>query len=136
VAELIVGLHRDQLFGPMLTVGSGGSLVEIMADSVTLLLPVTREEVRAALASLRCAPILDGYRGAPPADLDAAIDAILAIARFGARNAERLEELEVNPLGVGPRGQGAVALDALIQMRMDACGDAPDNGDSTGETEQ
>ena len=136
VAELIVGLHRDHLFGPMLTVGSGGSLVEIMADSVTLLLPVTREEVRAALASLRCAPILDGYRGAPPADLDAATDAILAVTRFGARNAERLEELEINPLGVGPRGRGAVALDALIRMRMDACGDAPDHADSTGETEQ
>ncbi len=135
VAELIVGLHRDHLFGPMLTVGSGGSLVELMADSVTLLLPVTREEVRAALASLRCAPILEGYRGAPPGDLDAAIDAILAIARFGADNAERLEEMDVNPLGVRPRGQGAVALDALIRMRVHADGDARDHGDSTGETE-
>lgn len=129
VAELIVGLHRDHFFGPMLTVGSGGSLVELMGDSVTLLLPVTREDVRAALASLRCAPILDGYRGAPPADLDAAVDAILAITRFGAENADRLEELDVNPLSVRPRGQGVVALDALIRMRMETHGDTP------GETE-
>ncbi len=135
VAELIVGIHRDPLFGPMLTVGSGGTLVELMADSVTMLLPVTHEDVHAALASLRCAPILDGYRGAPPADLDAAIDAILAIARFGVDNAERLEELDVNPLGVRPDGQGAVALDALIRMRVGADGDAPDHGDPTGETE-
>ncbi len=117
VAELIVGLHRDPLFGLMLTVGSGGVLVELMSDNVTLLLPVTEAEVRAALASLGCARILDGYRGGPPADLDAAVDAILAIARFGADNAERLEELDVNPLAVRPRGRGAVALDALIRIR-------------------
>ena len=134
MAELIVGLHRDHLFGPMLTVGSGGSLVELMADSVTLLLPASETEVRAALAELRCAPILDGYRGAPPADLDAAVAAILAIARFGVENAERLEELDVNPLGIRPRGRGAVALDALIRMRVGADGDAPDRGDKTGET--
>ena len=135
VAELLIGVHRDHMFGPMLTVGSGGKLVELMADGVTLLLPVTRKEVRAALAALRCAPILDGYRGAPPADLDAAIDAILAIARFGADSADRLEELDVNPLAVRPRGQGVVALDALIRMRVDGDGDTRVHGDSKGETE-
>jgi len=136
VAELIVGLHRDPLFGLMLTVGSGGTLVELMGDSVTLLLPVTREEVRNALAGLRCAPILAGYRAAPPADLDAAVDAILAIAQYGADNASRLEELDVNPLGIRLRGQGVVALDALIRTReADVAGDAPDAGASTGETD-
>ena len=129
VAELIVGLHRDPLFGLMLTVGSGGALVELFGDSVTLLLPVTREEVRSALARLRCAPILAGYRGAPPADLDAAVDAILAIAQYGADNADRLEELDVNPLGIRPRGQGVVALDALLRTReADMVIDAPDAG--------
>ena len=136
VAELIVGLHRDPLFGLMLTVGSGGALVELMEDSVTLLLPVARAEVCDALAGLRCAPVLAGFRGAPPADLDAAVDAILAIAQYGADNAGRLEELDVNPLGIRPRGQGAVALDALIRTREShTAGDAPDAGDSTGESE-
>ncbi len=136
VAELIAGLHRDPLFGLMLTVGSGGALVELMGDSVTLLLPVTREEVRNALAGLRCAPILAGYRGAPPADLDAAVDAILAIAQYGADNFDRLEELDVNPLGIRPRGQGVVALDALLRTReADTATDAPEAGDCTGETE-
>ena len=117
VAELIVGLHRDPVLGPMLTLGSGGVLVELLADSATLLLPVTESEVRDTLAALRCAPLLEGYRGGPPADLDAAVDAILSIARYGVETADRLEELDVNPLGVRPRGRGAVALDALIRTR-------------------
>ena len=117
VAELIVGLHRDPVFGPMLTLGSGGVLVELVADSATLLLPVTESEVREAVAALRCAPLLEGYRGGPRADLDAAVDAILSIARYGVETADRLEELDVNPLGVRPRGRGAVALDALIRTR-------------------
>ncbi len=116
-AELIVGLHRDPQLGLLLTLGSGGILVEIVQDAVTLLLPVTETEVRAALSTLQCAPVLAGYRGQEPADIDAAVTAILAIAQFAAAHADRLEELDVNPLGVGPRGRGAVALDALIRMR-------------------
>ncbi|MDE0226039.1 MAG: acetate--CoA ligase family protein [Gammaproteobacteria bacterium] len=117
VAELIVGISRDPTFGPMLTIGTGGTLVELVADSVTLLLPVTGEEVLDALSTLRCMPILNGYRGSPAGDVHAAVDAILAIAQYGEDNANRLEELDVNPLGIRPRGQGAVALDALIRIR-------------------
>ena len=139
VAELIVGLHRDPLLGLMLTVGSGGTLVELMADGVTLLLPVTEEEVRNALSALHCAPILAGYRGAPPADLDAAVGAILGIARYGVDNADRLEELDVNPLGLRPRAEGAVALDALIRTREIDAGTVDDaveldTDDLTGQT--
>ena len=117
VAELIVGLHRDPRLGLLMTVGSGGTLVELAADSVTLLVPVTEAQIRGALSSLRCAPLLEGYRGREPADVDAAVAAILAIARFALENRNRLEELDVNPLGVGARGRGAVALDALIRTR-------------------
>ena len=117
VVELLVGLSRDPQLGLLLTIGSGGTLVELLADSVTLLLPVTEGEVRDALAKLRCAPLLEGYRGREAADVDAAVEAILAIARFAAEHRSRLEELDVNPLGVGPRGHGAVALDALIRTR-------------------
>ena len=117
VVELLVGLSRDPQLGLLLTVGSGGTLVELLADSVTLLLPVTEGEVRDALAKLRCAPLLEGHRGREAADVDAAVEAILAIARFAAEHRSTLEELDVNPLGVRPRGQGAVALDALIRTR-------------------
>ena len=117
VAELIVGLHRDPQLGLLLTVGSGGVFVELAADSVTLLLPVAESEIRSALSKLRCAPMLEGWRGRGPADVDAAVAAILGIAQFAITNRDRIEELDVNPLGVRARGQGAVALDALIRTR-------------------
>ena len=117
VAELIVGLHRDSQLGLLLTVGSGGVFVELAADSVTLLLPVAEYEVRRALSTLRCAPMLEGWRGRGPADIDAAVAAVLGIAEFAVSNRDRIEEVDVNPLGVRARGQGAVALDALIRTR-------------------
>ena len=115
--ELIVGVHRDPQLGLLLTVGSGGVLVELAADSVTLLLPATDRDIRRALSRLRCAPMLEGWRGRKPADVEAAVGAILGIARFAVANCDRIEELDVNPLGVGAAGQGAVALDALIRTR-------------------
>ena len=117
VAELIVGVHRDPRLGLLLTVGSGGVFVELAADSVTLLLPVTESEVRGALSKLRCSPMLEGWRGRGPADVDASVTAILGIAELAIANHDRIEELDVNPLGVRARGQGAVALDALIRTR-------------------
>ena len=115
VAELIVGLHRDPQLGLLLAVGSGGTLVELVADTVTLLLPVAEAEVREALAALRSAPMLRGWRGREPADIDAAVASILAIADFAVANGERIEELDVNPLGILARGRGALALDALVR---------------------
>ena len=115
VAELIVGLHRDSQLGLLLAVGSGGTLVELLADTVTLLLPVAESEVRDALSELRCAPMLRGWRGRKPADIDAAVASILAIAEFGVANGDRIEELDVNPLGVRAKGRGALALDALVR---------------------
>ena len=115
--ELIVGLHRDPQLGLLLVVGSGGIFVELAADSVTLPLPVSEDEVRGALSGLRCAPMLQGWRGRAPADVDAAVAAILGIARFAVENRDRIEELDVNPLGVRAHGRGAVALDALIRTR-------------------
>ena len=117
VVELIVGLHRDRKFGLVLTLGSGGTLVELVADTVTLLLPVTEAEVRDAMSTLKCAPMLRGFRGREPADADGAVAAVLDIASFAAAHADRLEELDVNPLAIRPRGRGAMALDALIRMR-------------------
>lgn len=116
VAELIVGIDRDAQFGPYLVVGFGGVLVELINDSHTLLLPTSHERVLAALKSLKTAPMLTGYRGLPVADLEAAVNAIMAVADFAASQADRILELDVNPLIVRPEGQGAVAADALIRL--------------------
>lgn len=113
VAELIVGVRRDPQFGPVLTIGAGGVLVELVDDVVTLLLPVSEAEIRAALRSLRSWPLLDGFRGRPGGDVDAVVDAVARVAAYATAEATGLVELDVNPLLVLPRGQGAVAVDVL-----------------------
>jgi len=117
VAELIIGIKRDEQFGPALVIGAGGILVELMTDSVSLLLPVDREAVAAALDSLKVMKLLRGYRGKPAGDIKAVIDAILCIAAFAEDHWDKLQELDVNPLLVLPEGRGVVAVDALICMR-------------------
>ena len=119
VAELIVGVARDEQFGPYLVVGGGGVLVELMRDSTSLLLPVTRDQVMKALGTLKCAALFHGYRGAPCADLGATADAVLAIAALVEDDPSSIAELDVNPLLLLAEGQGVVAADALISMRVD-----------------
>ena len=114
VAELIVGITRDPLFGPVMTLGSGGVLVELLDDTATLLLPASRDDVEAALRGLRLFPLLDGYRARGRADLDAAIRAIAGIADFALAHADRVIEMDVNPLIVRGEGGGAWIADALI----------------------
>jgi len=117
VAEVIVGVKRDEQFGPALVIGSGGILVELVADSVSLLLPTDPEAVRRAILGLSVARLLRGYRGSASADMEALIDAVLAIAAYADANWEVLQELDVNPLMVLGEGQGVVAADALIVHR-------------------
>ena len=114
VAELIVGVTRDEQFGPYLLVGSGGIMVELMKDSASLLMPTTRERVLHALGQLKCAPLFSGFRGAPPADLNAAADVILAVAGMVENDPSSIIELDINPLMLLAEGQGVVAADALI----------------------
>jgi acyl-CoA synthetase (NDP forming) len=116
VAELIVGVARDEQFGPYLLVGGGGILVEMMKDSVSLLMPTTRERVLHAVGRLKCAPLLNGFRGAPPADLNAAADVILAVAGMVEKDPSSIIELDINPLMLLAEGQGVVAADALIRL--------------------
>ncbi|WP_432286876.1 acetate--CoA ligase family protein [Aminobacter sp. BA135] len=114
VAELIVGVTSDPLFGPVMTIGSGGVLVELLKDSATLLLPAARGEVEATLKGLKMYPLLQGYRGRARADVGAAIDAIMAISGFVSHHADAIEELDINPLIVCGEGQGAWIADALL----------------------
>jgi len=116
VAELIVGVARDDDFGPYLVVGGGGALVEILKDSASLLLPTTRERVLDSLRQLKCAPLLNGFRGAPVADVNAAVDVIMAVAGMVESDPSSIIELDINPLMLLADGQGVVAADALISL--------------------
>ncbi|WVT72088.1 acetate--CoA ligase family protein [Sinorhizobium chiapasense] len=117
VAELIIGAMRDPVAGPVLTIGAGGILVELLDDSAILTLPTTPEAIREAIDGLKIRRLLDGYRGGPTADFAALIEAVAAAASYVVSNASKLEELDINPLMVLPNGQGAVAADALIRRR-------------------
>jgi len=117
VAELIVGVAVDEQFGPYLLIGGGGILVEMIKDSTSLLLPTDRERVIRAMEGLQCAPLFHGFRGRPNADVEAAADAILAIAGLVESGSTPILELDVNPLIVLAEGQGVVAADALIRTR-------------------
>ncbi len=116
VAEMIVGVKRDPAFGLVLVVGAGGILVEMVQDAASLLLPIDRAEVERAIRGLKVAKLLAGYRGKPAADIDAVVDAVMGVAGFAASHRDSLVELDVNPLLVLPKGQGAIAVDALIVM--------------------
>ena len=111
VAELLVGVESDPVFGPRLSVGAGGVLAELMRDVGHLLLPVDASDIRHALLGLRCAPLLTGHRGAPPADLGRLVAVVERVAELMLGTPE-LAALEINPLIVTP--EGAWACDALV----------------------
>lgn len=120
VAELIVGLSRDPLFGLVMTIGAGGILVELLQDSATVLLPSSREVINEALGGLKAAALLRGYRGKPVADTAAAVEAIINIQQYALSHADQLQELDINPLMVCEAGAGASAADALIVIHSDS----------------
>lgn len=114
IAELIVGVGRDPQFGLFMTLGVGGIFVELIRQSEQVPLPASRAEIEAALARLPIYHVLAGYRGKPGCDMPALLDTIEAVARFAMAHADRLEELDVNP--VLALAKGAMAVDALIRM--------------------
>ena len=114
IAELIVGITRDSQFGLVLTIGSGGILVEILKDSATLLIPAEREQIENAILDLKSAPLLNGYRGKAKADLNAAVNSIMSIQSYAIAQVDKLIELDVNPLLLC--AEGAFAADALIVL--------------------
>ena len=119
VAELIVGITRDDQFGLVLTIGSGGILVEILKDAQTLIIPADRTQVENSILNLKSAPLLDGYRGRAKADFEATIDAIMAIQDYAIAKSETLIELDVNPLLLCAAGKGVYAADALIILEKE-----------------
>jgi acyl-CoA synthetase (NDP forming) len=112
VAEILLGLRRDPVYGVSLTLGMGGVTAEVLADTVTLILPASADEVLAEARKLRLWPLLDGYRGRPRADMAAVAEIAVRLGALMLAD-DSLEEIEINPILV--RQSGAVAVDALIR---------------------
>jgi acetyltransferase len=112
--EVLVGMHRDPQFGPVVAVGLGGILVETLKDVQLLLPPVAEADARAALDRLRGAPVLRGVRGAGAADVDALVDVIVRFSELCQDLGDRVTEIDVNPLIVFEAGRGARAVDCVI----------------------
>ena len=112
VVELLVSVRREDPVGWLLTVGAGGTLVEVLEDTRSLLLPVTGEDVRSALRGLSVWPLLAGYRGRPGADVEAVVDAVLGVVRMAVAG-DGLVEVECNPLIAG--AEGATVVDVLVE---------------------
>ncbi|MFG3498053.1 acetate--CoA ligase family protein [Streptomyces sp. NPDC047928] len=115
--EMVVGVTHDELFGPTVTVGLGGVLVEVLRDTAVRVPPFGEDQARAMLRELRGRALLDGVRGGPPMDVDALVEVVLRVQRMALELGGDLTELDINPLVVLERGQGAVALDALAVCR-------------------
>jgi acetyltransferase len=110
--EIVIGVKRDQQFGPLIAVGLGGVMVELLKDTAVRLAPVSDEAARTMVRSLQGYKLLAGYRGAAAADEDALIDAICRLSELADDLKDIVVEIDVNPMIV--TSSGAVAADALI----------------------
>jgi acyl-CoA synthetase (NDP forming) len=115
IAELLIGIRRDDAFGQVMVLASGGVFVELVGDTRTVLLPADRDSIVRALAALKVSTLLAGFRGAPAADIGAVVDTVMKVAAFAEAHRDRLEELDINPLIV--QRDGAVAADVLVRMQ-------------------
>lgn len=113
--ETIVGITADPTFGPVVTLGLGGTMVELIKDTVCARAPVGVAEARDMIDALKTAPLLKGYRGAPALDVDALAAAISGLSVLAVQYRDDIATIEVNPLVV--RENGLVALDAVIEKR-------------------
>ena len=115
--ECILGMRRDPVFGPVVMVGTGGILAEVVNDVAFRKAPIDHAEAKRMIAELAGAKVLEGTRGRPRCDMDALAGAIAALSRFAAAHADVVESVDVNPFVVLPEGEGGLALDALIVER-------------------
>ncbi|HVY42416.1 MAG TPA: acetate--CoA ligase family protein [Hyphomicrobiaceae bacterium] len=115
--EVILGINRDEVFGPMLMLGIGGIHVEVLKDVVFAPVPLSAEAARDLIGRLKGAPLLGAHRGEPAADIEALVDAIVRLSQFAADQADQIAEIDLNPVIVHAAGQGATVVDALIVKR-------------------
>ncbi len=114
VAELLIGARMDRTFGPIMVVGAGGRLANLIEDSIILHFPIAETEVRAGLGRLKINQLLRGYRG-PAGDMEAVVELILKLAKFVADANNRISEIEINPLYVYSRNNGVTIADVVYR---------------------
>ena len=117
--EIILGINRDEAFGPMLMVGMGSVYVEVMKDVAFAPAPLTEDDAHALLDQLKGRALLDGMRGEPAADVSALVDLMVNLGRFASDFADTIQEIDLNPVLVHPDGDGVSVVDALI-VKQDA----------------
>jgi acyl-CoA synthetase (NDP forming) len=116
--ELIAGISRDPVFGPVVMVGMGGIYAEVLRDVAVQPAPVSQAQALAMIRSLRLFPLLDGARGQARADIDAAARAVARLSAFACTHSDQVGEIDLNPILVRPQGQGIAILDALMVARI------------------
>jgi acyl-CoA synthetase (NDP forming) len=114
--ETLIGVINDPSFGPVVALGLGGVFTEVLKDVTYRVAPFGIETARDMIADLRAAKLFEGYRGKPAADKEALANALVAVSSMAVALAPRLKELDINPVFVGPAGEGVVAADALIVL--------------------
>jgi acyl-CoA synthetase (NDP forming) len=117
--EVIVGVSRDPVFGPAVMFGLGGVHVEVLKDVTFRLAPFNRDEALRMIDEIRGRALLSGVRGAAASDVDAIADLLVNISEFAAAHRDDIETIDLNPVLAWPKGEGAVALDALVVPRQD-----------------
>ena len=114
--ELALGVKTDPVFGPVVMVGSGGILIEVLRDFRLLLTPIDAAAAREALRALRIGPLWEGVRGSGPLDLEAAVDLLVRLGEAARGLSPTVSEIDLNPVLVGRRGEGVTVLDALVRL--------------------
>jgi acetate---CoA ligase (ADP-forming) len=112
--EIMIGAHRDPVFGPVVAVGDGGKYVEIFRDAALLLPPFSKDDAREALGRLRIAPLFAGVRGESPMDIDSLCDAVVGIGALMLDPAAKVMSLDLNPVLLDTAGKGCVVVDAVV----------------------
>ena len=113
--EVLVGMNRDPQFGPLVTFALGGIYVEILKDATFRIAPFSRREAWQMLDEIRAHALLDGVRGRPPVDKEAIVDTLMRVGQL-VTDFPEIVELDINPLMVFEKGQGAVAIDMRLVL--------------------
>ena len=114
IIEILIGIKIDTEFGPVIVIGAGGIFTELIRETKTLLLPLTKKDIKNELKNMKIGKILFGYRNRNAADIEGLVDAFLKLSKFAEKNINKLHEIEINPLIVCKKNKGVFAVDALI----------------------